>query len=42
VFLLQYNFDETGFIMGIMSAGMIVAIAERRFNATMAQPGNLE
>ncbi|RKK48720.1 hypothetical protein BFJ67_g7192, partial [Fusarium oxysporum f. sp. cepae] len=37
-----YNFDETGFMMGIISTGMVVTSAERRSNAKLAQPGNRE
>src|ERR1700721_2410460 len=37
-----YNFDETGFIMGIISTGMVVTSMERRSNAKLAQPGNGE
>jgi hypothetical protein len=35
-----YNFDETGFMMGIISTGMVVTSAERRSHAKLAQPGN--
>lgn len=35
-----YNFDETGFMMGIISAGMVVTSSERRSNAKLVQPGN--
>jgi hypothetical protein len=37
-----YNFDETGFMMGIISAGMIVTRVERRSNTKLVQPGNRE
>jgi hypothetical protein len=37
-----YNFDETGFMMGIISTGIVVTSAERRSNAKLAQPGNRE
>ena len=34
-----YNFDETGFMMGIIASGMVVTMAERRTNTKMVQPG---
>ena len=37
-----YNFDETGFIMGIISTAMVVTTSEGRRRAKMAQPGNRE
>jgi hypothetical protein len=37
-----YNFDETGFMMGIISTGMVVTAAERCERAKSAQPGNRE
>ncbi|KAJ0126560.1 Uncharacterized protein HZ326_30333 [Fusarium oxysporum f. sp. albedinis] len=37
-----YNFDETGFMMGMISTGMVVTGTERRSNAKLAQPGNRE
>ena len=37
-----YNFDETGFMMGIIATGMVVTSAERRGRPRMAQPGNRE
>jgi DDE superfamily endonuclease/helix-turn-helix, Psq domain len=37
-----YNFDETGFMMGIISTGTVVTSSERRSNAKLAQPGNRE
>jgi hypothetical protein len=37
-----YNFDETGFMMGIISAAMVVTTSEGRGKAKMAQPGNRE
>ena len=37
-----YNFDETGFMMGMISTGMVVTSAERHCKARMAQPGNRE
>jgi DDE superfamily endonuclease/helix-turn-helix, Psq domain len=37
-----YNFDETGFQMGIISTGMVVTSSERVSNAKLIQPGNRE
>jgi len=37
-----YNFDETGFIMGMTFAGMVVTISDGRTRAKLAQPGNRE
>jgi hypothetical protein len=37
-----YNFDETGFMMGIISTGSVVTSAERRGRPKLAQPGNRE
>jgi len=37
-----YNFDETGFMMGIIFAGMVVTTSEGRTKAKLAQPGNRE
>ena len=37
-----YNFDETGFMMSIISAAMVVANSERRGKPRLAQPGNRE
>ncbi|KAM4062426.1 fot5 transposase [Hirsutella rhossiliensis] len=37
-----YNFDETGFMMGIISTGMVVTSADRPSNTKLAQPGNRE
>jgi hypothetical protein len=37
-----YNFDETGFMMGIISTGMVVTSTERRSGIKMVQPGNRE
>ncbi|KAM9875431.1 transposase [Verticillium dahliae] len=36
-----YNFDETGFMMGVISTGMVVTSVERRSTAKLVQPGNL-
>nr|AER39693.1 transposase [Verticillium dahliae] len=37
-----YNFDETGFMMGVIGSGMVVTNAERRSNTKMVQPGGRE
>ena len=37
-----YNFDETGFMMGVIMSGMVVTGAERRANPKKVQPGNRE
>ena len=37
-----YNFDETGFIMGIIFAGMVVTTSDGLSKAKLAQPGNRE
>jgi hypothetical protein len=37
-----YNFDETGFMMGIIFAGMVVMTSDGRSKAKLAQPGNRE
>ena len=37
-----YNFDETGFMMGVISTGMVVTSAERHSQARLVQPGNRE
>lgn len=37
-----YNFDETGFIMGIICSGIIVTCADRRGRGKQLQPGNRE
>lgn len=37
-----YNVDETGFMMGIIAAGMVVTSAERRVRPRMVQQGNRE
>jgi hypothetical protein len=37
-----YNFDETGFMMGIISAAMVVTSVERRGRRKAIQPGNRE
>jgi len=38
----MYNFDETGFMMGIIFAGMVVTTSDGRNKAKLAQPGNRE
>ena len=37
-----YNFDETGFMMGIIFAGMVVTTSDGLSRAKLAQPGNRE
>ncbi|KAF4490132.1 hypothetical protein CGGC5_v003751 [Colletotrichum fructicola Nara gc5] len=37
-----YNFDETGFMMGMITASMVVTRADRRGKAKSVQPGNRE
>ncbi|KAK4653256.1 hypothetical protein QC762_511813 [Podospora pseudocomata] len=37
-----YNFDETGFMMGIIFAGMVVMTSDGLSTAKLAQPGNRE
>ena len=37
-----YNFDETGFMMGIILSCMVVTSADRRSNPKLMQPGNRE
>jgi hypothetical protein len=37
-----YNFDETGFMMGIISTAMVVTSSDGHINAKRIQPGNLE
>ena len=37
-----YNFDETGFIMGVISTAMVVTSSERAGRAKAKQPGNRE
>ena len=37
-----YNFDKTGFMMGIIFPGMVVTTSEGRGKAKLAQPGNRE
>lgn len=35
-----YNFDETGFAMGLCAATKVVASAERYSQSKLLQPGN--
>lgn len=37
-----YNFDETGFMMGVICSGMVVTCADRRGRSKKVQPGNRE
>ncbi|KAF6525425.1 hypothetical protein HZS61_011220 [Fusarium oxysporum f. sp. conglutinans] len=37
-----WNFDETGFMMGMISSGVVVTVAERRGKPKSVQPGNRE
>jgi hypothetical protein len=37
-----YNFDETGFLMGMITSGMVVTGSERRGRPKSVQPGNRE
>ena len=37
-----YNFDETGFIMGVICGSMVVTRADRRGKGKQLQPGNRE
>ena len=37
-----YNFDETGFMMGVISTGMVVTSSDGRAQAKKTQPGNRE
>ena len=37
-----YNFDETGFMMGMIFPGMVVTTSDGRGKAKLAQPGNRE
>ncbi len=37
-----YNFDETGFLMGMIFPGIVVTSSEGRGKAKLAQPGNRE
>ena len=37
-----YNFDETGFMMGVISTAMVITSSEGRAKAKRVQPGNRE
>jgi hypothetical protein len=37
-----YNFDEIGFMMGVISTGAVVTGSERRHRPKQVQPGNRE
>lgn len=37
-----YNFDETGFMTGMITPSMVITRAERRGRAKTVQPGNQE
>ena len=37
-----FNFDETGFMMGVILPAIVVTRADRRGKPKMAQPGNRE
>ncbi|CAM1507691.1 Fc.00g073320.m01.CDS01 [Cosmosporella sp. VM-42] len=37
-----YNFDETGFLMGMIVSGMVIIGSERRGKPKSVQPGNQE
>ena len=37
-----FDFDETGFMMGIISTGIVVTSTERLSNTKLVQPSNLE
>jgi hypothetical protein len=37
-----YNFDETGFMMGVISMGMVVTSSDGHARAKKIQPGNRE
>jgi len=37
-----HNFDETGFIIGVITSSMVITGAERRGNPKRVQPGNQE
>jgi len=37
-----YNFDETGFIIGIISTATVVTTSEKAGRANLRQPGNRE
>ena len=37
-----YNFDETGFAMGMIATARVVTQAERQSRLNLVQPGNRE
>lgn len=37
-----YNFDEAGFLMGVISTTLVVTRSERAGKASLIQPGNKE
>jgi hypothetical protein len=37
-----YNFDETGFIIGVICPGIVVTRSDRRGRGKAVQPGNRE
>ncbi|SCO91748.1 related to transposase [Fusarium oxysporum] len=37
-----WNFDETGFMMGVISSGKVITSSERHGNPKSVQPGNRE
>lgn len=37
-----WNFDETGFMMGVISSAMVITTSDGRGKAKMMQPGNRE
>ena len=37
-----YNFNETGFIIGIISTSTVIISAKRRSRLKLVQPGNRE
>jgi RecB family endonuclease NucS len=37
-----YNFDETGFFIGVISTAIVITSSERRGKAKSKQPGNRE
>ena len=37
-----YNFDETGFLMGMIASGMVVTGSEKRGKPKSVQPGSRE
>ena len=37
-----YNFDEAGFMIGVISTGVVVTASKRRNRPKQVQPGNRE